>query len=308
MTILWYDKNRDTSPQEMYANCQLAKNFSSFDDSRKAYFYLIAGNREIAMALLSSFKNLEDNFESLELRLGWMDNEKGKEKMYSEEKALNGKALLIGEFTDIHLISERKSVKTLHIASKASNHALHLGFQRHLGSNYHPGSISLGEIRADDSHAMTEVRKAEQIHFHINAVRAEDSGSKFSYTTGMDIYEACKLMRLAGLSRQLDAITINTAEGRLNQKTSDCIALIIWYFLEGRINKEIESMKAKENDIFLVSSEFHAEPIKFVVGHKTGRWWYQHPDSKEYLPCSDQDYKAIAQGQLPDAIMPLEAV
>ena len=112
-------------------------------------------------------------------------------------------------------------------------------------------------------------------------------------------------MRLAGLSPRLSLICINVVDNDINKASADAVALLSWYFLEGQINKEIETMKQKENDIFLVSSEQFQEPIKFVVGHKTGRWWYQHPSTKEYVPCSDKDYQAIAIGSLPDSLVSL---
>lgn len=161
-------------------------------------------------------------------------------------------------------------------------------------------------MREDNADATTLVRSSRDIRFRIDAVRYEDTHEELSPTAGLDIYQACQLMRLVGLSPRAEHVSIHTEKESIGDRCAELIATMIWYFLEGRINKEIETMKQKENDIFLVSSSHFQEPIKFVVGHKTGRWWYQHPATKEYLPCSDKDYKSISMGNLPEQLVSLE--
>ncbi len=264
---------------------------------------IIFTDKKIAGKVLSALDKLKFDFPTLNLRFGWINNE-GKDD--SIKTAPKGDILIVGQ--DKHIVKHLKApnVKLLHISSQCRGLSTHLAYQRHFTSSVSVDSISLGEMREDLSDSETLMRTAGIIHFHMDAIRYEDSRSDHSPIAGLDIYRTCKLMRLSGLSKRLQLMAINTGNGAINERTADTISTMIWYYLEGQINKEIETMKQKENDIFLVSSKLFEEPIKFVVGHTTGRWWYQHPSTKEYLPCSDKDYKAISMGNLPEAIVSLQ--
>lgn len=305
MPLNWLDKNSDILNSCLLTSCQFIDNFKSVnEDEGNETFNIITTNKSIAIKMLESLSKLEEAFLNLNLRFGWMDNDKI-ESGFNENIA-DGNTLVIGEGNYIDGFMKIQDVKSLYMTSKAQNSEKHLGFQRHLARHTNPTSIALGELRQDISHAQTLVRRAQALFFNIDVMRREDSGSVKSPITGLDIYQTCNLIRLAGMSPALNLICLNSGTTEVTEKTADCLALLTWYFLEGQINKEIENMKQKENDIFLVNTDLHEEPIKFVVGHKTGRWWYQHPSTKEYLPCSDNDYKAISSGSLPDAILSLQ--
>jgi len=305
MPISWLDNDPDILNDCVLSSSQFIDNFKSVkEDEGEESFNIIVTGKSLAVKMLESFSKLEDAFQNLNLRFGWMDN--GKTESVTSEDITNGNTLIIGEGSYITGFMKIPNVKTLHMTSRAHNNGLHLGFQRHLASHTNPSSIALGEIRQDISYSQTLIRRTEALFFHIDVMCREDSGSPKSPVTGLDIYQTCNLMRLAGLSSALKLVCFDTSEEHISEQTADVLALNTWYFLEGQINKEIENMKQKENDIFLVSTDLHEDPIKFVVGHKTGRWWFQHPSTKEYLPCSDKDYKAISSGTLPEAILSLQ--
>lgn len=305
MPVQWlHQKSPSTNEALPYSGNLLIDNFRSadLDDGRKT-FNIVASDYEIATKLLESFSKFENAFQNLRIRFGWIEDER---RDVSDSYISEGDSLIIGKNTDIMRFLKVPDVKTLHLSSISRNEEVHIGFQRHFKSHKNPASIALGELREDIAHSETQIRKAERIHFHIDALRREDSHSEHSHIAGLDIFQCCQLMRLAGLSPRLTLTCINVVDKDITQTTADAVALLTWYFLEGQINKEIETMKQKENDIFLVNSDLFEEPIKFVVGHKTGRWWYQNPNTKEYVPCSELDYKAILTGNLPDAICALE--
>lgn len=281
----------------------LKKLHSSKSESESLQSNVICTDRAVAGKILTAINKLDWNFPTLNLRFGLINNE-GKD-VYKDILP-NGNNLIIGQ--DNHIVKhlEAPNVKLLHISSHSRGPSTHLAYQRHFTSEISANSISIGEMRDDLSDSETLMRTAERIHFHLDAIRYEDSRCEESPVAGLDIYRACRLMRLAGLSTRLHFLAINIGKGALSERTADTISTMLWYYLEGQINKEIETMKQKENDIFLVSSKLFEEPIKFVVGHTTGRWWYQHPNTKEYLPCSDKDYKAISMGNLPEAIVSLQ--
>ncbi len=301
MLIKWLHDNPQFLAKELNDSSLIQKLRSHNGDEGKDCLSVIATNATIANKLTRSFSKLNDAFPNLNMRFGWIENED-----HSLNTALySGITMIIGEDKYINRFMKVSKVKTLIMTNRAQNNELHLGFQRHLASHSNPYSLSLGEVRKDLAHAETLVRTANNIEFNMGVMRQEDSGCPSSHTAGLDIYDSCKLIRLAGLSKQLQFLGINTGTDQISEKSADAISLLVWYFIEGQINKEIETMKQKENDIFLVSSEQFQEPIKFVVGHKTGRWWYQHPSTKEYVPCSDKDYQAIAIGSLPDSLVSL---
>ena len=301
MSISWLTDDSKTQAKWASSTSVLKKINGSKSDSGGHPSNIICGSEAVARKLISAMDKLNFDFPTLNLRFGWIKNE-------SEDfiELPSGGNLIVGQDKHIDKYLKAPNVKLLHISRHCRGEATHLAYQRHFTSDVNLNSISIGEMREDLSDSGTLMRTAETIHFHIDAIRFEDSRSEHSPVAGLDIYRTCKLMRLAGLSTRLQLLAINTAEGAISDRTADLISTMIWYYLEGQINKEIETMKQKENDIFLVSSKLFEEPIKFVVGHTTGRWWYQHPSTKEYLPCSDKDYKAISMGNLPEAIVSLQ--
>ena len=305
MTLNWLDKNHDISKLKKYDSCQLVQKMKSYkEDSECTQFKIIATDLEIAKSLLVAFSKLDDPFEGLNLRFGWIVNDE--KEVPIDGSALEGCSIIIGQDKYLSGFKKLNQANCLFIANKAISEDQHVAFQRHLKQHLNPTSVSLGEFKAGPENAHTLVRRAQSIFLYLNAMKRQDSDCHDSFASGLDIYEACKVTRLAGLSRQLNMFYVVTANNKLSQKSADTVALLVWYYLEGQINIEIETMKERENEVFLVSTEMLDEPIKFVVGHKTGRWWFQHPVTQEYLPCSDKDYQAISNGKLPDAIMALE--
>jgi len=162
-------------------------------------FSIVATNKLIAKKLIHSFSKLDDAFPNLNIRFGWIENEIN----HSENRDLcPGISMIIGEDTYINGFITASKVKSLIMSNRAQNELLHLGFQRHLASHTNPYSISLGELMNDISEAETMIRSANNIDFRLNVMKKEDSGSEFSHTAGIDIYDSCKLMRLAGLSNK----------------------------------------------------------------------------------------------------------
>ncbi len=303
MLISWLDNNHDFLGPEVQTGRHLVQKFLNTSSSQRGEcFNIIASGQELAHQLLGSFMNLEDAFPDLRLRFGWLNEEKD----VNDVEIPMGSTILISEDNHFKRLIELNSENCLIFSSKSLGEQLHIGFQRHFKSHTNPYSVSLGELRQNNSSAHTLTRSAKNIFFHIDAIRAQESGSEHSHSTGMDIYEACQMLRLSGISSTPGIVCFNMVDNTISKKASDTVAMLVWYFLEGRINNELETMEQKENDIYLVTSEMWDEPIKFVVGHRTGRWWYQHPVTKEYMPCSQEDYKCISQGKLPDAIMALE--
>jgi len=203
MTLHWYDKKYDKLNHRLYDGCHLIKKFESFDvEIEENTFNILATSPELAEILLAAFARLDDNFPSLNLRFGWIGNEKV--DVNSTEIPF-GKTLVVGKDRDIQSFMKLPNVKVVHISSKTANTEPYIGFQRHLAKNENPHSISLGEMQADLSDSETMIRTAEALQLHIDALRYEDSFSDHSPITGLNIYTACNLMRLAGLSKRLQS-------------------------------------------------------------------------------------------------------
>ncbi len=302
--ITWlHSTSCQRSETEQIVKTGLIENFmSTAEDCEKASFNIVMSSKKLAHSILEPFSKLENAFQNLNINFGWIDSVMD---CYNDSTFPDGKTIVIGEDNYISKWLVVPDVKTVHLSAIGRNDELHIGFQRHFKAHNNPYSVSLGELRADMSNSETAIRCAERLHFHIDALRKEDSHSPHSFVSGLDIYQMSRLMRLAGLSKRLSLMCINTVDELISPVTAQSISLLVWYYLEGQINKEIENMKQKENDIFLVNSDLYEEPVKFVVGNKTGRWWYQNPTTKEYVPCSEKDYQAISSGSLPDALVSL---
>ncbi|MDR2970359.1 MAG: formimidoylglutamase [Bacteroidales bacterium] len=171
----------------------------------------------------------------------------------------------------------------------------------------------VGILRKDMEEIEPIVRNAEMLALDISAVRQSDApGNVNTSANGFYGEEICHIALFAGLSDKLSSFGIYefSPVHDYNKQTSQLIAHVIWYFIEGFTNRQ--------NDLLFIEQDqylCHAVPVTnalnellFYQSKKTGRWWIEVPffhvktqqDKKYFLPCSKNDFDTACRDIVPE--------
>lgn len=196
-----------------------------------------------------------------------------------------------------------------------------IGYQSYLNS---PESLSMmkelffetyrvGALRKDILEVEPIVRNAEMVSLDISAVRRTDApGNPNASSHGFYGEEMCHIAYLAGVSEKLSSFGIYEFNPMYdyNNQTSQLIAHIMWYFVEGVLGRCDDTLfKNKDNYIkFSITVTDTPDDLVFYCSKKTSRWWVVvpviHPtkniNQKYFLPCSEKDYKLACKDIIPE--------
>ncbi len=196
-----------------------------------------------------------------------------------------------------------------------------IGYQTYLNS---PEEIDLmsklfldtyrvGMMRGDLTEVEPIVRNAEMVSLDISVVRRPDAcGNPHNSANGFYGEEICQVIRYAGLSDKLTSFGIYEYDPTLDysNQTSQLISHILWYFVEGFINRQNDcSFKdLKQYVKYSVAVSEAVDEIVFYCSKKTGRWWIIVPiinikkniKQKYFLPCSKKDYEIACKDKIPE--------
>lgn len=175
-------------------------------------------------------------------------------------------------------------------------------------------AIRLGSARADMQEIEPIIRDADLLSFHLDAIRQTDAPAQKNPTpSGFFLEEACQICRYAGMSDKLSSFGVFGFQQHLDQheQTSQAIAQMIWYFLDGFYNRKNDfPISTDELTEYIVDFKGLDYQLVFWKSQKSGRWWMQVPVkiSKKYqrhklIPCSYNDYKLACQDELPDRLL-----
>ncbi len=172
----------------------------------------------------------------------------------------------------------------------------------------------LGKIRENPEEAEPILRDADLVSFDIGSVRMSDSpGSRNPSPNGFYGEEACQLARYSGLSDRLRLFGLFEAEENnddKNRQTQKLSAQIIWYYLEGYINRKHDypQVSLEEYIKYIVEIDEIGFPIVFYKSNKSNRWWIEikNPHEREeegnkiVVSCSESDYLRASNNEIPD--------
>ena len=172
----------------------------------------------------------------------------------------------------------------------------------------------LGNARANISELEPVIRDADLLSFHLAAIRQiEAPGQKKGSPGGFILEEACQIARYAGMSDKLKSFGIfgfSKKYDRDNQ-TSQLVAQMIWYFLEGFANRKKDYPASNTGLVeYIVELKKLNYQLTFWKSKQSGRWWMQIPvrtkkniERHRLVPCSYNDYKKACQEELPDRLL-----
>ncbi len=169
----------------------------------------------------------------------------------------------------------------------------------------------LGYIRSNIKEVEPIFRDADMIGLNIASVRQSEAfGQKNPSPNGYYGEEICQLARYAGFSPKLSSFGIYDYDSNndVNFQTAHLIAQIIWYYIDGSLNKineyplENESIYKK----YIVTLNNFEQEIIFYKSEKTDRWWVEVPSEykkaeRSYLiSCTYDDYIEAGNGDVPE--------
>ena len=198
----------------------------------------------------------------------------------------------------------------------------HLGYQTYLND---PSAIDmleslnfdtfrLGMVRQHIDEVEPILRDADMLSIDISAIRMADApGHVHASPNGFSGEELCQITRYAGLSDKLTSISISEYNPHYDNhnQTSQLIAQMIWYFIEGYYSRKGDMPANMDQFLkFTVKLEQYDHELIFWKSKVTERWWMELPygDKKKYarhqmVPCSYSDYEMACRDELPDRWM-----
>ena len=196
-----------------------------------------------------------------------------------------------------------------------------IGFQSYMNS---PESVNMmeslffetyrvGLLRRNLEEVEPIVRNADMVSLDISAVRRPDApGCPHNSSNGFYGEEICQIAKFVGLSDKLSSFGIYEYDPTLdfNNQTSQLIAHILWYFVEGFLFRQSEGHFKNKNDYrqFNISVTGALEEMVFFNSKKSDRWWVIVPMYQKgkdqvqnyYLPCSRRDYQLACEDKISD--------
>lgn len=162
----------------------------------------------------------------------------------------------------------------------------------------------VGLMRGNLDEVEPIVRNADMVSLDISAVRRPDApGCPNNSSNGFYGEEICQISKFVGLSDKLTSFGIYEYDPTLdfNNQTSQLIAHILWYFVEGYIFRQNDNKFKDKGEYrqFNISVSGAPSELVFYNSKKTGRWWVLVPIHRKdsdltqhyYLPCSYRDYQ-----------------
>jgi len=171
-------------------------------------------------------------------------------------------------------------------------------------------SHRLGKVRANLKDSEPVLRDADILSIDISAVKqAEAPGFHNPSANGFYGEELCQLSRYAGLSDRLSSFGIYNVNPKydVNNQTVNLCAQIIWYFVEGVLQrqKDYPEKNLKKYTKFIVNFDTKDQNIVFYRNSNNDRWWMEIPNPKKSSPnkivaCSYEDYKLACAQEIPE--------
>ena len=166
----------------------------------------------------------------------------------------------------------------------------------------------LGELGSDIALAEPVLRNAHMISMDARAVRASEIGLSNNFSpNGFTGREICAIARYSGISDKVSVFGIYEMENTV--QSSQLMAQIIWYFIEGFNFRISESPLENLENFTKYNVPTDTEHLVFYKSHFTDRWWVEVPsiltphtksNAIAFLPCTKKDYLEACDQNIPE--------
>ena len=190
------------------------------------------------------------------------------------------------------------------------SHFVNTSISKYLADQLH-FVYRLGNIRSKIKDTEPIFRDADMIGVNISAVRQSEAFGQINPSpNGLYGEEICQMAKYAGMSSKLTSFGIYDycLKSDINNQTAHLIAQILWYFIEGYINRIVEYPLENEREYkkYIVNPYSIDQKLVFYKSEKTERWWAEVPSfnsdiNKQILiACTNDDYILASNGDVPE--------
>ena len=190
------------------------------------------------------------------------------------------------------------------------SHFVNTSISKYLADQLH-FVYRLGNIRSKIKDTEPIFRDADMIGVNISAVRQSEAFGQINPSpNGLYGEEICQMAKYAGMSSKLTSFGIYDycLRSDINNQTAHLIAQILWYFIEGYINRIVEYPLENEREYkkYIVNPYSIDQKLVFYKSEKTERWWAEVPSfnsdiNKQILiACTNDDYILASNGDVPE--------
>jgi formiminoglutamase len=171
----------------------------------------------------------------------------------------------------------------------------------------------LGLARENLEEIEPVIRDADIVSFDMGSIKAADAPAvRDNSPNGFFADEACRIARYAGISDRNRSFGIYETDIILdiNCQTAKLVSQMVWYYLEGFINRKHEYPLSSFDDCikYIVEIDEIEIPIVFYKSNKTKRWWIEINNLPEntdnrvsvIASCSETDYFKACNNEIPE--------
>lgn len=197
----------------------------------------------------------------------------------------------------------------------------HLAYQTYLVgqtsvdmmTNLYFDTYRLGVVSSEIKECEPILRNADIVTFDMSSIRQSDAASSSDPSpNGLYGEQACQLMQYAGMSDKMSGLGIYEYDPSKDSsgQTAGLIAQMIWYFVEGILNRKKDLPEINPNSFTIYRSTINEgkQTLNFLKSNKTGRWWMELPlqETKKkltrhhFIPCSHTDYLTACNNEIPE--------
>lgn len=270
-------------------NYQALRDIVDYFNELKIVTVIIGGSQDLSVGICEAFKS--DRYFSYSAVDSFLDVKQGKES-FNSSNYLSRLFINLPELFQFNLIgfqSHYISPENLNKIKSVSEH------------------VRLGNLRDNIAIVEPVLRNTDYLSFDVNSVKNSDApGGMRSIPNGLRSEEACQLAKYAGISDRIKVFGVFdiVPENDIKNLTVKLASQLIWYFLEGYLNRDNESPEKNENNImFQVEVENVDKPIVFFKNSITNRWWMQIETAdkiKLHFACTEKEYEQASKNEIPE--------
>ena len=280
------------SASSVKGNYQALRDIVEFCIESKIVTIIIGGSQDLSVGICEVFKN--NNMFSFSTIDAFLDVKKGKEPFNSTNYLSR-------------IFTSHPNIFQFSLIGFQGHYIAPEYFSKIKGINT---NIRLGSFRDNNSRAEPVLRNTDVLSFDIGAVKYSEApgGSSFA-PNGLHSEEACQLAKYAGLSDRLKVFGLFEYDTEKDEHdlTAKLSAQIVWYFIEGFINRTNENPnESNENIMYQVEVKNIDKPLVFYKNVDTNQWWMQiySSDNKQlYFACSEKEYNQASNNEIPELWM-----
>lgn len=223
---------------------------------------------------------------------------------------LTGEELPHRQYHSSMLLDSRVGVSTWGALIGLAWHWMSLEEENLLHQKLQYPYLRLNEVLEEPNWAESFLRMASLISVDLAVLRGAEAPAVLDTSPeGLPIEVAAKLMRFAGMGYRSEVLHIANyfPKRDADYRTAWAAALLVWYFLEGRVNMPSDFPEPDRSNLYRQVVPLSGEEVPALVFYQhpgTGRWWLEatppdRPGPARLFPCTERDYQIALSGELP---------